>query len=101
MAFNDIGDYWLANGNSMWVSVRFAPAGVGQDRGAQWTMAGARPFSTFPTPSGTTQLETSNFQKRFIYSNGGTDWSYWCLVTNTYSPGWNATFFGLSGGGNA
>ncbi len=53
MAFNNVGHYWLANGGSMWVTIRFS----GEDRGAQWIMANPLPFDTFPTPSGTTQLE--------------------------------------------
>jgi hypothetical protein len=101
MAFNNVGHYWLANGHTMWVTILFAPHGVGQDRGAQWIMANPLPFDTFPTPSGTIQLESGRFQKRFIYTNGGTEVSYNCLVENTYSPGWLATWFDLSGGGNA
>jgi hypothetical protein len=100
MAFNDVAHIWLANGASVWVTYRSAPHGVGEDRGAQWIMAHPKPFDTFPTPSGTTQLESSRFQIRFLYANGGTDWSYNCLVENTASPGWNSTFFSLSGGGN-
>ena len=101
MAFNGVGKFWLANGKSTWVTIRFTPHGVAVDKGAQWIMASPLPFDTFPTPSGTTQLEVSRFQKRFLYSNGGTDWSYNCLVENTYSPGWNSTWFTLQGGGNA
>jgi hypothetical protein len=100
MAFNNVGRFWLPNGHTMWVTYRHIEAGIGVDRGAQWIMAAPRPFDTFPTPSGTTQLESSRFQKRFVYRNGGTDWSYNCLVENTRAPGWNATLFSLSGGGN-
>jgi hypothetical protein len=64
-------------------------------------MANPLPFDSFPTPDGTTQLESGRFQKRFEYANGGTDWSYNCFVENSFSPGWNPTFFTLSGGGNA
>ncbi|WP_234895497.1 hypothetical protein [Sinorhizobium meliloti] len=46
-------------------------------------------------------METTRHQKRFLYANGGTDWWYFALVENTYSPGWNSTFFTLTGGGNA
>jgi hypothetical protein len=99
MAFNT-GNFWLANGATTWVTVRLLSSGIGTDRGAQWIMAHPTPFSTFPTPSGTTQLESSRFQIRFVYSNGGTDWSYNCFVQNTPSPGWNATWFSLTGGGN-
>lgn len=101
MAFNNVGKYWLANGATTWVTIRFSPHGTAEDRGAQWIMANPLPFDTFPTPSGTTQLESSRFQKRFLYANGGTDWSYNCLVENTAAPGWNSTWFTLSGGGNA
>jgi hypothetical protein len=101
MAFNNVGRFWLANGHKTWVTVRFKPHGIGVDRGAQWIMANPLPFDTFPTPSGTTQLESSRFQKRFVYANGGTDWSYNCLVENTAERGWNSTWFTLSGGGNA
>ena len=100
MAFNNLGHYWLANGHSMWVTVRFGRNSAGEDRGAQWIMANPLPFDTFPTPSGTTQLESSRFQKRVLYANGGTDWTYNCLVENTAAPGWLSTFFTLSGGGN-
>ena len=62
MAFNDVAHIWLANGASVWVTYRSAPHGVGEDRGAQWIMAHPKPFDTFPTPSGTTQLESSRFQ---------------------------------------
>ena|SRR5438477_7455439 len=96
MAFNNIGHTWLRNGESIWATIIF---GSGEDRGAQYIMATPVPFDTFPTPSGITQLETSRFQKRFIYANGGTQWSYNCWVEDTYSPGWNHTFFSLSGGG--
>lgn len=99
MAFN-AGHYWIANGERYWVTIRFLSGGVAVDRGAQWIMADPKPFDTFPTPSGTTQLESTRAQKRFLYANGGTDWSYNCLVENTYSPGWNATWFSLTGGGN-
>jgi hypothetical protein len=99
MAFNNVGKYWLANGGTMWITLRFGQ--LGEDRGAQWMMASPLPFDTFPTPSGTTQLESSRFQKRFVYANGGTEWSYNCLVENTRSPGWNATWFTMSGGGNS
>jgi hypothetical protein len=101
MAFNHVGHVWLVNGQSVWVTVRFAPTGIGEDRGAQWIMANPMPFDTFPTPSGTTQLESSRFQKRVVYRNGGTEWTYNCLVENTASPGWLSTWFDLSGGGNA
>ena len=99
MAFT-VGNYWLANGASTWVSVRFLSGGVGTDKGAQWIMAHPLPFNTFPTPSGITQLESGRFQLRFTYTNGGTDWEYFCLVQNTPSPGWNGTWFNLTGGGN-
>jgi hypothetical protein len=101
MAFNNLGKFWLANGHSTWVYVRFAPHGTGEDRGAQWIQASPLPFDTFPTPTGYTQLETTRHQKRFLYANGGTDWWYYALVENSYSPGWNSTFFTLTGGGNA
>jgi hypothetical protein len=97
MAFNNVGKYWLVNGASTWVTVRL---NGGVDGGAQWIMANPLPFDRSPTPSGTTQLESSRFQKRFVYTNGGTDWSYNCFVENTPSPGWNSTWFTLSGGGN-
>jgi hypothetical protein len=98
MAFNNVGHYWLRNGNSMWVNVTMGR--LGEDRGAQWIMADPKPFDTFPTPSGITQLETGRFQKRVTYTNGGTLWQYFALVENTASPGWNHTWFSLSGGGN-
>jgi hypothetical protein len=101
MAFNNLGKFFLANGGNMWVTYRHLSGNIGTDAGAQWIMADPMPFDTFPTPSGTTQLESSRFQKRFLYANGGTDWSYNCLVENTPSPGWNSTFFSLSGGGNS
>jgi hypothetical protein len=101
MAFNNIGRTWLDNGATTWVTILFAPHGVGEDRGAQWIMANPLPFDTFPTPSGTTQLESGRFQKRVVYENGGTEWTYNCLVENTRAPGWLSTFFTLSGGGNA
>jgi hypothetical protein len=100
MAFNNVGKFFLKNGVSTWVTYRYAPYGVGEDNGAQWIMATPLPFDTFPTPSGTTQLESSRFQKRFVYANGGTDWSYNALVENSAAPGWNATLFTLTGGGN-
>jgi hypothetical protein len=95
MAFNNEGHFWLKNGESMWI-LR-SVGGVGQ--GAQILQAMPQPFDTFPTPSGITQLESTRQQVRFQYSNGGTLWTYICLVENTYSPGWNATWFTLSGGG--
>jgi hypothetical protein len=94
----------LANGSSFWVTIRFGqltPGGSGKDIGAQWIMADPKPFDTFPTRPGTTQLESGRFQKRHLYANGGEDWSYNCFVENSFSPGWKATFFTLSGGGNA
>lgn len=97
MAFNNVGHYFLRNGHSVWVSISFRNG----DRGAQWIMADPKPFDTFPTPSGITQLETRHFQKRFTYTNGGTLWQYFVLVENTASPGWNNTWFSLHGGGNA
>jgi hypothetical protein len=100
MAFNNAGKFFLANGANTWVTYRNMQHGVAVDMGAQWIMATPLPFDTFPTPSGTTQLESSRFQKRFLYANGGTDWSYNCLVENTAAPGWNSTFFTLTGGGN-
>lgn len=100
MAFDDIGPLWIANGESFWVTVRFLSNGVATDRGAIWIMADPKPFDAIPVPSGTTQLESGRFQKRFLYANGGVDWSYNALVENSYSPGWNPTFFNLSGGGN-
>jgi hypothetical protein len=100
MAFAHVGHIWLANGGTMWVSVLFNPHGVGEDRGAQWIMANPLPFDTFPTPSGTTQLETGHFQKRHLYQNGGSEFTYFALVENTPSPGWLATWFDLTGGGN-
>jgi hypothetical protein len=100
MAFNNLGHFWLQNGYSMWVTYRYAPSGVGVDRGAQWIMADPKPFDTFPTPSGTTQLEVNRFQKRFVYRNGGGDWSYNAFVQNTPSPGWLSTWFCIQGGGN-
>jgi hypothetical protein len=99
MAFNNQGKVFLANGQNVWITHRTGTPGV--DQGAQWIMADPMPFATFPTPSGTTQLESGNFQKRVVYANGGTDWSYNCLVTNTAAPGWLSTFFSLSGGGNS
>jgi hypothetical protein len=101
MAFNNAGHFWLANGESLWVTLRFFPHGNnGSDNGVQWIMASplSEPFAGF---EGTTQLESGRFQKRVQGSNTGTDWSYNCLVENSYSPGWNATFFDVSGGGNA
>jgi hypothetical protein len=100
MAFAHIGHTWLANGQAVWQTVLFNPHGVGEDRGAQWIMGNPLPFDTFPTPSGTTQLESSRFQKRVVYQNGGAEWSYNCLVENTASPGWLPTWFDLTGGGN-
>ena len=100
MTFNNVGHYWLKNGESMWVTLRFGPSGAGQDHGAQWIMADPKPFDTFPTPSGTIQLETGRFQKRVVYMNGGTDWSYNVFVENTASPYWLSTWFCLQGGGN-
>jgi hypothetical protein len=94
MAFST-GKFWLANGQNMWVYI-----GWGRDMGATWIQASPLPFDTFPTPSGYTQLETSRQQKRFLYANGGTDWWYFALVDNTYAPGWNSTYFTLTGGGN-
>jgi hypothetical protein len=94
-AFNNEGHFFLQNGSSMWI---LRPVG-GTDQGAQVLMAIPKPFDTFPTPAGITQLETSRQQVRFLYANGGTEWHYICLVENTLSPGWNATFFSLSGGG--
>jgi hypothetical protein len=101
VAFNNVGHYFLVNGASTWITIRFNPHGVGEDHGAQWIMADPKSFDTFPTPSGTTQLESSRAQKRVVYQNGGTDWSYNCLVENTASPGWLPTWFSLTGGGNA
>lgn len=103
MAFEGVGHYWLANGESLWVTLRFFPTGnKGAENGAQWIMA--NPLSD-PLPKGifigTTQLESGRFQKRVASVPGGVDWSYNCLVENSYSPGWNATFFDVSGGGNA
>jgi hypothetical protein len=94
-AFNNIGHYWIKNGSAFWAGIK---AG-GTDWGAQVLMAIPKPFDTFPTPDGITQLETGRQQVRFLYANGGTEWIYFCLVENTYFPGWNATFFSLSGGG--
>jgi hypothetical protein len=94
-AFNNEGHFWLKNGSSMWILHSVG----GTDRGAQVLMAIPKPFDKFPTPSGITQLETSRQQVRFLYANGGTEWTYICLVENTYSPGWNDTWFSLSGGG--
>ena len=62
MAFTS-GHYWIANGASMWVAQWFDGANE-VDVGAQWMMANPLPFDTFPTPFGTTQLETGRFQKR-------------------------------------
>jgi hypothetical protein len=101
MAFNNVGKFWLANGANVWVTYRNTPHGVGVDSGAQWIMGTPIPFDTFPTPSGTTQLESTRHQKRFVYANGGTDWSYNCVVENTAAPGWHSTWVSLSGGGNA
>jgi hypothetical protein len=95
MAYNNEGHYWLANGASIWIL-----RGVGGvDRGAQVAMAIPKPFDTFPTPSGITQLETGHHQVRVTYTNGGTLWQYICLVENTLSPGWLATWFSMAGGG--
>jgi hypothetical protein len=99
MAFT-IGNFWLANGHNMWVTYWFSPHGTKDDMGAQWMLANPLPFNTFPTPSGTTQLETSRFQKRVLYANGGTEWTYNALVENTAAPGWLPTWFNLEGGGN-
>jgi hypothetical protein len=99
MAFT-IGHAWLENGNSVWWNIFFSPHGTHDDMGAQWMMANPLPFDSFPTPSGTTQLETSRFQKRVVYANGGTDWTYHCLVENTAAPGWLPTWYNLQGGGN-
>lgn len=95
MAFNNEGHYWLKNGESLWILRSVA----GQELGAQVLMAIPQPFDTFPTPSGITQLETGRQQLRFQYANGGFEWTYICLVENSYSPGWHATWFTLSGGG--
>jgi len=100
MAFNHLGHYWLANGANMWIIYTNAPYGVGIDEGAQWMQANPEPFDTFPTPSGTIQLESGRFQKRAVYENGGLEISYNVLVENTKSPGWLPTFFDLDGGGN-
>jgi hypothetical protein len=100
MAFNNIGRAWLANGASVWVMYHSAPHGVGVDRGAQWIMAHPEPYDTFPMPDGLTQLESGKFSIRFLSANGGAEWSYYCLVSNTSGPGGNATWFSLSGGGN-
>ena len=100
MSFNNVGHFFLANGASVWVTYRYVPHGIGEDQGAQWIMATPLPFDTFPTPSGTTQLESGRFQKRVVYENGGTDWSYFALVQNTAAPGWHSTFATLQGGGN-
>ncbi|MET4644473.1 hypothetical protein ABZY10_39105 [Streptomyces sp. NPDC006539] len=99
MAFNNQGHYWLANGENMWVTMKFGS--VGTDRGAQWIMADPKPYDTSPTPSGIMQFEVSRFQKRHEYRNGGGEWSYNCLVENTKNPGWLGGWFCLSGGGNA
>jgi len=99
MAFNT-GKYWLANGSSVWIIQWFGREGGGTDGGALWLMASPLPFDTFPTPSGTTQLETSRFQRRFVYANGGTDWTYNYFVENNLSQGWHSTWFTMSGGGN-
>jgi hypothetical protein len=101
MAFNHEGRTWLANGASVWVFHRVTPHGVGVDAGAQWIQASPQPFDTSPTPSGTLQFETSRFQKRSVYTNGGQDVAYIVLVENTPSPGWLPGFFDLDGGGNA
>jgi hypothetical protein len=98
MAFNNVGGYWITNGANFWVNLEFG--GIGTFAGPIWAMAIPRPFDTFPTPSGTTQLEIRRSQIRFLYQNGGQRWTYWFNVENTPSPGWNATWFGLSGGGN-
>jgi hypothetical protein len=100
MAFNHTGKWWLANGANMWVAWRNRPTGSGTKAGPIWVMAMPYPYDTFPTPSGTTQLEVLRSQVRFVYQNGGEDWAYYFLVENTRSPGWNPTWFGLSGGGN-
>jgi hypothetical protein len=98
MAFVNVGHYWLANGASMWVSIKFGT--VGTDRKAQWIMADPQPFDTFPTPSGIMQFEVGRFQRRHEYRNGGSEYTYFCLVQNTPSPGWLGGWFSLSGGGN-
>jgi len=95
MAFNQLGHYWIKNGEAFWILRSVG----GVDQGAQYQMAIPVPFDTFPTPSGITQLETSRQQIRFLYANGGTEYTYICLVENTPNPGWHATWFGLSGGG--
>ena|ERR1700676_898258 len=99
MAFT-VGHSWIANGESFWFTYWFAPHGTKDDMGAQWALANPLPFDTFPTPSGTTQLETRRFQKRVLYANGGTEWTYNCLVENTANPGWLPTWMNLQGGGN-
>jgi hypothetical protein len=67
--------------------------------GAPVLQAIPKPFATFPTPAGIKQLETSRQQARFLYANGGTEWWNICFVENTPSPGWNHTWFSMSGGG--
>jgi hypothetical protein len=96
----DGGDFFLHNGESAWITQRFTRGGVSFDNGAQWIMANPKPFDTFPTPSGTIQLESGRFQKRVVYQNGGTDWSYNALIENTPNPGWLSTKFSIQGGGN-
>lgn len=96
MAFNNLGKYWLAAGQSMWVELDFK----GADRGAQYLMASPLPFDTFPTPSGITSLECSRVGKQFVYFNGGTRWTYYCLVQCNGGSGHNSTWFTMQGGGN-
>jgi len=99
MAFNNAGRWWLKNGESMFIGISFGSPGI--NMGPIFATALPLPFDTIPTPSGITQLETSRQQVRFLYANGGTAWTYFWLVQNSPSPGWNSTWFTMSGGGPA
>ncbi|WP_051468013.1 hypothetical protein [Actinomadura oligospora] len=85
MAFNHQRNYWLTNGGSMWVAVKFGTAGG--DAGAQWIQASALPYNAFPTSGGVAQLETGRSQKRLTHANSGAEWIYLAFVEITFSPG--------------
>jgi hypothetical protein len=97
MAFNDVGSYWMRQGESFWISLHRRRSGIGADFGAQWIMADPKIYNiSHNPPNGSFCLEVTRHRKQVDAYNGGAEWFYSCLVENVGE----STFVSFQGGGN-
>lgn len=98
MAFNGIGPFFLASGESTWLWI-VRDAVFLTDYGAQWIMAHPEMNTGYYPQFGTAEFQVDHQRKKIFFSadTGGQYVTYSCLVTNV---GGMSTFFSAQGGGN-